>query len=211
MHLGKKAQRRRLKMLACDPLQRWRVSKADRKNVKLYGRFIGAAERTIRRTDTSQTRWLIVEGEDPRYRSLAVLTTLRDGLRRHLAERAALSRVMAETRKAQKARRDTELAELHARHDAIEREAADQAKASPAAPDRHTVVVKAGAARLRPRTVLDGLDLSTATAKEAYAAALKEERAELAQRFAEARHRGLSAVLVFEGWDAAGKGGPFVA
>ena len=72
MHLGKKAQRQRLRMLERDPLTRWRVTKLQWKNWQLYDRFIAAAEQAIHGTSTAQAAWQIVEGRDEAYRSITV-------------------------------------------------------------------------------------------------------------------------------------------
>ena len=87
MHLGKKAQKKRLKALEADPLQSWRVRKGDWRNWRRYGKFAEAAEHAIRRTDVSHARWTIVDGGDPRHRSLTVLRLLRDALKARLAEK----------------------------------------------------------------------------------------------------------------------------
>ena len=55
--------------------------------------------------------------------------------------------------------------------------------------------------------VLAGLDLSVALAKHDYRRELVECQARLSRLYRRARERGVSTVLVFEGWDAAGKGG----
>jgi polyphosphate kinase 2 (PPK2 family) len=196
MHLGKDAQKRRLKALERDPLQSWRVKKVDWQNWKRYDQFITSAERALQYTGTGQTRWEIVEGEDSRFRSLMVLTTLRDAIRDHLADRARRSRVLAETRAAAAARRTEELAQIHQHPD--NPEGAADGTAVPAIADDGTI---------RPQTVLDGLDMSAAVAKEVYAQELKRLRADLAMLCRQAKERSISTLLVFEGVDAAGKGG----
>jgi len=55
--------------------------------------------------------------------------------------------------------------------------------------------------------VLSGVDLSKALDKPTYRAQLATEQAKLRRLSIEARSRGISTVLGFEGWDAAGKGG----
>ena len=55
--------------------------------------------------------------------------------------------------------------------------------------------------------VLSGVDLSKALDKPTYRARLAKEQARLRRLSIEARTRGISTVLAFEGWDAAGKGG----
>jgi polyphosphate:AMP phosphotransferase len=84
MHLGKKAQKRRLKTLEKDPLRSWRVTKTDWQHWKMYDRFVMAAEHTVRRTSFARSPWKIVEGADPFYRSLTVATIIRDAVRQRL-------------------------------------------------------------------------------------------------------------------------------
>ncbi len=55
--------------------------------------------------------------------------------------------------------------------------------------------------------VLSGVDLSRMLSKERYRRQLAKQQAKLHGLASEARKRGLSTVLAFEGWDAAGKGG----
>ncbi len=56
-------------------------------------------------------------------------------------------------------------------------------------------------------TVLDTVDLTRKTSKEAYDKELNKLQREVHGLSRQARDRGLSTVLAFEGWDAAGKGG----
>lgn len=84
MHLGKKAQKKRMKALSKDPLERWRVTKKDRLNWKKYDAFIEAAERTITVTSVPAAPWHIVEGTCRRYRSLRVGELLLAAIKRRL-------------------------------------------------------------------------------------------------------------------------------
>lgn len=211
MHLGKEAQKRRLKTLEKDPLQNWRVKKADWQNWKRYDRFIATAEQTLQHTGTGKTRWVIVEGEDPRFRSLMVLTTLRDAIRTQLADRARRARVLADIREAAGARRTAELADVHEHRDAIEAqaatEAAARAKRKKSGPSDDTTATLAPDGSIRPQTVLDALDMSHTVDRESYARELKEARADLALLCRQAKERRISTLVMFEGVDAAGKGG----
>jgi polyphosphate:AMP phosphotransferase len=56
-------------------------------------------------------------------------------------------------------------------------------------------------------TILSSLDMSQDIESAVYAQALQEQRARLAHLYRAAIEAKLSTVLVFEGWDAAGKGG----
>lgn len=56
-------------------------------------------------------------------------------------------------------------------------------------------------------SILSSLDMTRTVSGEEYNRALQEGRGRLAQLHRRAKDKGISTVLVFEGWDAAGKGG----
>jgi len=56
-------------------------------------------------------------------------------------------------------------------------------------------------------TILDAVDLKSTFTEDVYKKQLKRHQATLADRVWRAKERGISTVAVFEGWDAAGKGG----
>ncbi len=56
-------------------------------------------------------------------------------------------------------------------------------------------------------TILDRVDLSKSLNREEYRAELKALRSEIYQLTYEAYNKGISSTLLFEGWDAGGKGG----
>ncbi len=72
LHLSKDAQKRRMKKLESNPETAWRVSKQDKKHLKLYDSFRSIAERTLRDTSTGEAPWIIVEGTDEYYRGISV-------------------------------------------------------------------------------------------------------------------------------------------
>jgi polyphosphate:AMP phosphotransferase len=170
MHLGKKAQHRRLKALENDPLQSWRVTPADWEHYEMYDGFVGAAEHLIMRTSQPHAPWKIVEGEDARYRSLTVASIVRDAVRRRLAERRTATEI------------------------------------GPAA-DLDQGMMADALKTARRTTVLDGLDMTKSVSGKVYDERLPEAQARLNTLYRAAREQGRSMVLVFEGWDAAGKGG----
>ena len=170
MHLGKKAQKKRLETLEKDPLTRWRVTKLQWRHWKMYGKFVAAGERVLRRTSTVEAPWTIVEGVDEAYRSLTVATAIRDGVRQALARTSA-----AQARKS-------------------------------------TATVKAVTTAVKPQftatpTILSSLDMQQKVSKKDFGERLEklQGRLNLLQRKAQAKD--ISTILVFEGWDAAGKGG----
>lgn len=189
MHLSRAAQEARLTSLEKDALRRARVTERDWEHWKMYDKFVNVAERLIMRTNTGKAPWNIVEGADENYRSLTVGTILRDTLRRRMEE----VQIDAKLKPELKARidtqeeRDTDRSKKKARQEDIP--AGDAGETQEAA---GSLV-----------TVLTNMDMSKRLNKEE----LTRRQAELHQLHLQARAQGVSTILVFEGTDAAGKGG----
>jgi polyphosphate:AMP phosphotransferase len=162
LHLSREAQKRRLKQLEADPTQRWRVMKPDWKLYKHYETYRHVGEQALRRTNTEEAAWTIVEGSDRWYRNLTVSQTLLDALQLHLEQR----------------RQEPPAAEL---------------KAIPHAPP--------------PLNVISHLDQGLSLDPGRYKAELRQAQGELGLLSRRLRKKERSLILVFEGPDAAGKGG----
>ena len=182
LHLDAETQRRRMKALRGDPLTRWRVPDRKWRRQDLHGRMTRAAERALRRTSTGRAPWLVVDGTDANARSLTVATAIRDAVVRELERVAA--KPAAEPRSAGRSRADS---------------GADRDGDSDDSGDAPGAAAGAG--------VLDALDLTLAVERKRYRVELARWQARLNRAQRLAVERGLSAVAVFEGWDAAGKGG----
>ena len=160
-HLTKDGQRRRLKALEKDPRTAWRVTKWNWDRLKTYDKLQDVAGHILRLTNTPWAPWIIVEGEDDRYRSLTAGKILLDAIRQRLAD-------------------------------------ADR-QATPVAPP------------VRPnidgRDVISELDLTQKLAKKQYEDQLAKWQGRLAELVRDPRFKKRSLICVFEGSDAAGKGG----
>ncbi|HSC88465.1 MAG TPA: polyphosphate:AMP phosphotransferase [Polyangiaceae bacterium] len=167
-HLSKKAQKKRIGKLLKDPDESYRVSDFEREYSKRYDAFLKVSERALSLTTTAEAPWVLVEGDDKRYRSLLVGRTLVERLEK------ALSAVASKR---------------------------SSAKAS-------AVVVETPPAReTLGRLVLDGVDLSQRLDDDEYERELDELESRFGRLCRKLERQGKSAVLAFEGWDAAGKGG----
>lgn len=82
----------------------------------------------------------------------------------------------------------------------------DAPTAAPPAPTQPDEPLPQAAAEARP-TILDQVDLDRRMERSEYRKALDEQQERLFALTNEAAKKGLSSVLAFEGWDAAGKGG----
>lgn len=161
-HLSKKAQKRRLRALERDPRTAWRVTKESWERLKTYDRLIEVAGHVLRTTNTPWAPWLIVEGEDDRYRYLTTAQTILDALRAKLGE--------------------------------------TERRVTPVAPPlQHS---------LDGRDVLSALDLDQKLSDKEYESQLAHWQGRLAELIRHPRFRKRhSLICVFEGVDAAGKGG----
>lgn len=160
-HLSKAAQRKRLKDIEKDPQTRWRVTDTDWERFKTYDKFRKVSEYIVRETSTDAAPWLIVEGADPNYRSLAVGTLLLEALNLHLATKTART----------------------------------------AKPPAALVPLR------NNRNVLNALDYSQALGRKEYENQLEKSQGRLNLLTRDKRFADKSLVIVFEGPDAAGKGG----
>lgn len=185
MHLSREAQKQRLKSLEKDPRTRWQIKESSWDHWRLYDQFVQASERIIMRTNTGKAPFTIVEGTDPCYRSLTVGVIIRDVIRKRLEAVRLADKVKAG---------------LHVDNGFGEVVRADQPLYQPA------VALSADAAT-PVLTVLDALDMSKCLSKEAYAEELLKYQARLNMLHRKAVEKGVSTLLVFEGPDAAGKGG----
>ncbi|MFO0561236.1 MAG: polyphosphate:AMP phosphotransferase [Polyangiales bacterium] len=83
-HLSKKQQKKRLEELSKNKRTRWRVTPQDWENASRYDEFRAVSERVLRETSTGAAPWIVVDGTDERYRSMAVARTLYDALDKRL-------------------------------------------------------------------------------------------------------------------------------
>ncbi|WP_269533338.1 polyphosphate:AMP phosphotransferase [Chitinimonas sp. BJYL2] len=160
-HLGKSQQRARLKALEKDPLTRWRVGDRDWEHFKHYDEFVAISERVLLRTSTGTAPWVVVDGEDERYRSLTVGKLLLEALRTRLDRTSA-----------------------------------------PIPPAVPPLLAPIDGIR-----VLDRLQLDQPLEKSQYTEELERWQGRLNQLSRDPRFAQHSLVAVFEGNDAAGKGG----
>jgi AMP-polyphosphate phosphotransferase len=188
MHLGKQAQKRRLKKLEKDKASRWRVNKKQWKHWRMYDRFIAAAEQALRQTSTVDAPWMIVEGVDEAYRTITVATTIRDAIGNALNEGRG-ERAPAKPESVPKGRSRC----------AVAGQLADDLK-PPTATDRN----RSADASV---TILSHLDMKQTVAKKVFDDALEKQQGRLNLLQRRAQDKGVSTILVFEGQDAAGKGG----
>lgn len=80
LHISKKEQRRRLEKLSKDKYERWRVTKEDLMQNKLYDKHLIAIEEMLASTNSSHAPWTIVEATDLRFAEVKLLQTIVDAM-----------------------------------------------------------------------------------------------------------------------------------
>lgn len=86
MHLDKRHQKKQLKRLEADPATAWRVTHDDRAHCAMYNRFVRAGEQILDATDTHLAPWRIIDGADPRYRSITIAQHILDAIQDRLQQ-----------------------------------------------------------------------------------------------------------------------------
>ncbi|MGD0990950.1 MAG: phosphate--AMP phosphotransferase [Gemmatimonadales bacterium] len=88
LHISEKEQKKRFKEIEKSKYDKWRVTKEDWENHKLYDDYARAAEEMFERTNTAYAPWTIVEATDKRYRLIKVFKTLADAMQTALTAKA---------------------------------------------------------------------------------------------------------------------------
>jgi polyphosphate:AMP phosphotransferase len=177
-HLSKKGMKKRLEQLEGDKLTSWRVTKADWQNFSQYDTFAKVSERVLRETSTGDAPWVVIDGSDPNYRAITAARTLLGAIRGRLTEAHAKS--MAAKRTAKRARTGS----------------ADAS--TDAAPVFETVDTS---------LILRSLKFEERLSKEKYETKVVKAQGAVAKLTRTPKMKDHSVVVVFEGMDAAGKGG----
>jgi len=160
-HLTKEGQRRRLKALEKDPRTAWRVTQWNWDRLKTYDKLQETVGHVLRMTNTPWAPWIIMEGEDDRYRSLTTGKILLDAIRQRLVGTGKQT----------------------------------------------TPVAAPVPINLDGRDVLSELNLSHKIAKKDYETELAQWQGKLSELVRSPPFKQRSVICVFEGSDAAGKGG----
>lgn len=206
VHISKDVQKKRLKGLHDNPDTAWRVSDEELATVKDYDEIYARYDELLRNTDFDFARWTMVNGEDKRSANITIAKALVRALDRALASgpdaaaEAAAAKAAANSAGAlnQADPRDRTPEETERVMAAARAQAAEQAEETPLH-SRFTIV------KNPPR--LADIDHTLALAREEYQEALKREQ----KRFAELELKMYLArvplMILYEGDDAAGKGG----
>jgi polyphosphate kinase 2 (PPK2 family) len=80
LHISKKEQRRRFKLLENDPSKSWHVTEEDWEHHRQYDAYLLAVEEMLERTETEWGPWTIVEAHNRWWARIRVMSTIIDAL-----------------------------------------------------------------------------------------------------------------------------------
>src|SRR5215510_12076078 len=86
-HISKAEQRKRLRKMERDPIERWKVDKEDWRRNRHYDEWVEAIDEMLTRTDTPHAPWTVVEATDARWTRVKVFDTLVRRMEAALARR----------------------------------------------------------------------------------------------------------------------------
>ncbi|GAB4215938.1 MAG: hypothetical protein OHK0022_56460 [Roseiflexaceae bacterium] len=192
LHISKEEQRRRFDKLLADPLTAWQVTEDDQWQQRHYKIVRAAAEDMIARTDTPHAPWRVMPATDRRYMRIALLETILAAVEERLGSITRLQPSQQDDR-------------FDAASPAFLRRAAGQANG--VAPLRLLDGADGTPATATAPSMLRRADLSQALPPADYEEQLARLQARMYLLGLQIYRQQRPVVLVFEGWDAAGKGG----
>lgn len=93
LHISKKEQRRRFKLLEKDPLKSWHVTEEDWDHYRKYDEYLLAVEEMLERTETEWGPWTIVEATNRWYARVKIFNTIIHALEERIGVVEELSEV----------------------------------------------------------------------------------------------------------------------
>ena len=208
LHIGKKTQRRRLRALASNEATAWRVDDSELEATKHYDDVYQFFDRMLPLTNYDFAPWVVLNGEDKRRANLGIVRTLVNALDEAVhsapdpeaaaaAAKAAANSAggNAQAQVDERERTPEQQAEVRAANEA---QAQAQSALAPAS-SRFTIV--------SDHPTLKGVDYHLRLDPEQYRTQLKQEQKRLYNLELEMYQKRVPLILMYEGQDAAGKGG----
>ena len=197
IHVSAEGQRERLERLAADPTTAWRVDKKRLERIGNYEYAYSIYDLMLEGSNFAFAPWTLVNGEDKRRANIVIAQTLVRALESALARKEAANSV-----KVASAARSADAADASTPADA-------SASADGAAkqPPRFAAPATSRFHLIDDPPTLAGVDHSLALSLEEYKDELKSLQKRLFRLENNMYQARIPLMVMYEGWDAAGKGG----
>ena len=195
LHISQKEQKKRFEKLQKSPAAAWKVTEEDWKHHHQYPQYFEATEDMLAKTDTDYAPWTIIEAHDRRFATIKVFKTVVDTIAQKInrikrAQEQAKSVQVEQKQVAQEAPLE-KTQTIHAE--------SEQEQTPPQKPVFDLDQLSS--------SVLDKVDLSVALTAEEYKKELKRCQRRVFEIEHEIYTKRIPVVILYQGWDAAGKGG----
>lgn len=84
LHIDKETQMKRFNNRQFDPEKKWKITAEDWRNRDRWEDYKIAADEMLRKTSTTNARWIVIESNDKRYSRIKVLKTATEALEKEL-------------------------------------------------------------------------------------------------------------------------------
>ncbi len=196
LHLRKKTQRKRLERLHDDPATRWRVPDRKLASVQDYEQAYELYDNLLEGSNFDFAPWTLINGEDKRRANIIITQTLVDAIEKALAQKEAENDA-AEDAEVNDVLKDDTKEQTGSESDY---EARAKVQSALAPKDSHFSIISG-----YPR--VEDTDHNLVLESEKYKTELKQLQKELFRLENIMYQKRLPLMIVYEGWDAAGKGG----
>ena len=208
LHLDKKTYEKRLQQ-RIDTLNLHHLAPLRKKAAELYDTQVDAAAEAITLTDRTNAPWNIIDAKDENFRNLAVGKAIIDTVNRALGLKAAVQaglEVLKKEDTSPSVKPEPATCSAEAQGESAAQDADALVSGSQVDWLGQPVERKGFLAKI-PLNTLEVIDLSKTIERDVYKKELKSLQKELQELTFEAYRKQISSTLLFEGMDAAGKGG----
>lgn len=209
LHISEQTQRERLVGLYSDPATKWRVTQSDLEQLEHYSQSYRVYDEMLKRSNFKAAPWILLDASDHRRVNLSVAQTLVTALERELSRPKNSAALEAEAKA-----KENSAAAVAGSVAGDERERTDEENRLLRLQAEHEAVAMSAHAPTMTRFIpsahipsLDEVDHSLALTHDEYKLQLKAEQERLRRIELEMYIRRVPMMIMYEGWDAAGKGG----
>ena len=210
VHVTKDAQIKRLKRLHDNPATSWRVSKEKLEEAENYDKAYQLYDRLLEMSNFAFAPWTLVNGEDRRAANIQIAQALVDAIEYGLASGTDAADEAAMAKAAENSARATAAVAAGGAKEAVikdptavlEAAQAEAALQKSQAPRGSNYIIMAGYPQIDHSVAKPQME-----SDEEYKLQLKEEQARFYELELEMYQKRVPLMLMYEGWDAAGKGG----
>lgn len=208
LHISEKTQKTRLKKLAGDPATSWRVEVEALKHLGDYRKNLELYEKLLPHTNYDYAPWVILNGEDKRRANLGVVRTLVDALDEAVNRAPDPEAAAAASKAAANSAGQDECDQADERTRTPEEQAEVRTVNEAAAAEQHALAPVTSRFAIVPDCpTLKGVDYHLHLDEDVYRKELKREQKRLYNLELEMYLRRVPLIIMYEGQDAAGKGG----